>query len=91
MITAYTLSRLFVFAASGQRVHVEVLKFILVNLVALAQVWVVSVSLAGWLFPLLRFEWYPEFCAHVLGVISPIVTSYYGHKVFTFSAGRSLD
>lgn len=43
MVTAYTLSKLFVFSRSGRSVSDEFLRFALVNVVALAQVWIVSV------------------------------------------------
>ncbi|MDR3474690.1 MAG: GtrA family protein [Devosia sp.] len=84
MTTAYVLARLFVFERSGQTVHGEFLRFTLVNLVALVQVWLVSVGLADWLFPALRFTWNADLIAHTVGVLSPVVSSYYGHKLFTF-------
>lgn len=84
MTTAYVLARLFVFDRSGAPVHHEYLRFAVVNVVALIQVWLVSVGLANWLFPAIGFTWYPELVAHMIGVISPVATSYYGHKLFTF-------
>lgn len=86
MVTAYILARRFVFAQSGQSVGSEFVRFALVNLVSLVQVWLVSVGLANWLFPLIQFTWNAEFVAHTIGVMSPIVTSYFGHKLFTFKA-----
>ena len=84
MTTAYILARLFVFARSGQSIGNEYGRFVLVNLVALAQVWLISVGLAEWLFPATGMSWHPELIAHTIGVISPVFTSYYGHKFFTF-------
>ena len=86
MVTAYILARRFVFEQSGQSVGSEFIRFALVNLVSLVQVWLVSVGLANWLFPLSQFTWNAEFVAHTIGVMSPIVTSYFGHKLFTFKA-----
>ncbi len=86
MTTAYVLARLFVFERSGQSVSSEYVRFTIVNIVALVQVWAVSVGLADWIFPPLGFRWHPELVAHVCGVISPVFTSYVGHKVFTFRA-----
>ncbi|MCW8279301.1 MULTISPECIES: GtrA family protein [Agrobacterium] len=86
MTTAYVLMKLFVFEESGRRPEAEYLRFGLVNMVALAQVWIVSVGLARWLFPLVGFGFYPEAIAHVIGVLSPVATSYFLHKYFTFSS-----
>ena len=46
MTIAYLLNRLFVFERSGRAVADEYVRFGIVNLVALAQVWIVSVGLA---------------------------------------------
>lgn len=86
MTTAYGLMKLFVFEESGRRPEAEYLRFGLVNMVALAQVWLVSVGLARWLFPLVGFGFHPEVVAHVIGVLSPVATSYFLHKYFTFSS-----
>lgn len=84
MAVAFVLTRQFVFARSDRRVQSEAMRFVLVNLVALAQVWVVSVGLAEWVLPWLGIVWQKDLIAHVVGVISPIATSYLGHKKFTF-------
>ncbi|KAA3498880.1 GtrA family protein [Rhizobium rhizogenes] len=86
MTTAYGLMKLFVFQESGRRPEAEYLRFGLVNVVALGQVWLVSVGLATWLFPLTGFGFHPETVAHVIGVLSPVSTSYFLHKYFTFSS-----
>ena len=87
MLTAYLLARLFVFQASGRGVRSELYRFTLVNLVALAQVWLVSVGLAEWLFPAIGFTWHAYDIAHLIGVASPIVTSYLGHRHYSFRPG----
>jgi len=88
MLAAYVLARRFVFDASGRSVRSELYRFTLVNLVALAQVWLVSVGLAEWLFPAIDFQWHAYDIAHLIGVASPIVTSYLGHRYYSF---RLLD
>lgn len=85
MTTAWILSRLFVFEASGRGRAAEYLRFGLVNLFAAAQVWLVSVGLAEYLFPRVGFSWHPETTAHIIGVIVPVFTSYLGHKHFSFA------
>lgn len=85
MTTAYVLMKLMVFEKSGQRVHHEYIRFALVNAVAFAQVWLVSMGLARYLLPAIGLVTHAEIIGHIIGVLSPIVTSYFMHKYFTFS------
>jgi putative flippase GtrA len=84
MTAAYLLMKIFVFAASGKSVINEYMRFGLVNIVALAQVWIVSVGLMRWAFPIIGMSWHPETSAHIIGVLVPVFTSYIGHKHYTF-------
>jgi putative flippase GtrA len=84
MLTAYLLMRRFVFASSGRHTQDEASRFILVNAVAAAQVWAVSMLLARWLLPALGWSWQAETLAHMAGVGSTVLTSYVLHKRFTF-------
>jgi putative flippase GtrA len=84
MATAFILNRQFVFDRSDRGVQSEMMRFVLVNLAALVQVWIVSVGLAEWLFPKVGLTWHAELIAHVIGVLSPVAASYLGHKHFTF-------
>ncbi len=85
MTTAFFLARLFVFSASGRSLHVEYGRFALVNVAALLQVLAVSIGLAKFVFPALHITWNAELMAHVIGVLSPVVASYHGHKRFSFA------
>ncbi|WFS25134.1 GtrA family protein [Rhizobium rhododendri] len=85
MTTAYVLMKLMVFEVSGQRLHSEFFRFVLVNVVAFAQVWLISIALARYVLPAMGYETHVETIGHVVGVLSPIVTSYFMHKYFTFS------
>jgi putative flippase GtrA len=85
MTTAYVLARQFVFERSGRAVHEEYIRFALVNLIAIVQVWIVSVGLADIVFPRIGFDWYPYTVAHLVGIIVPVFTSYIGHKHFSFA------
>lgn len=84
MTTAFVLSRLFVFDATGGSIRGQYLRFAIVNAVAFVQVWLVSVALARAVLPWLGWTWQVETTAHIVGVVSPIVTSYFGHKMFSF-------
>lgn len=91
MTVAYVLSRIFVFEKSGRSVSGEYFRFALVNVVALIQVWLVTVGMAKYLLPALGWTWHPEDIAHAAGVASPVLTSYLGHRHFTFSQKPSGD
>ena len=84
MVTAFVLARYFVFTESSQTIHRSILWFVVVNIVAVIQTWVISMLLAYYLLPragLTRFV--PEM-AHAVGVVVPVFTSYLGHKRFSF-------
>jgi putative flippase GtrA len=66
-------------------------KFATVNVVSFAQVWLVSVGLARLLFPALTFQWHADSVAHMIGVASPLLFSYYAHKHFTFRRAAALE
>ena len=85
MTTAYILARLFVFQRSDRSLGSEFRRFTLVNLVALVLVWVISVGLARFVFPALAFTWHADDIAHLIGVLAPAVSSYFGHRLYTFA------
>ena len=60
-------------------------RFALVNAAALVQVLAVSVLLAGVVFPAIGLVWNAELIAHAIGVVSPVLVSYQGHKRFSFA------
>ena len=84
MITAYALARAFVFEASGRSASAEFKRFAIVNAFALVLVWVISVGLARYMFPAIGFTWHADAFAHLAGVLAPAVTSYFGHRHYTF-------
>lgn len=88
MTIAYVLNKLFVFAPSGRAVHDEYLRFTIVNLASLAQVWLVSVGLAFYVFPWIGLDWHAETLAHIVAVIVPALSSYFGHRHFSFATGQ---
>lgn len=84
MITAFVLTKLFVFTDSVRPTWQSGLFFILVNVVAVLQTWAVSVLLAYYVLPWLHVTWHPKEIAHFVGVVVPVFTSYIGHKKLTF-------
>lgn len=89
LLTAFVLFKYIVFQVPHTRCSLkEGGWFILVNALALGQTFLVSVSLAEYLFPWLGFTWHAPTVAHAIGVGVPVLTSYWGHKKLTF--GRSV-
>jgi putative flippase GtrA len=89
MTCAFLLNRRYVFPPSRFRPHQEYARFAFVNLLAVVQVWIVSVGLARYIFPGLGFDWHAETVAHVIGVMVPVLTSYLGHRHFSFARETS--
>ncbi len=84
MITAFVLAKLFVFKESSQAIHHSVFFFILVNLVAVVQTWLISMGLALYALPWLGVTHFINEIAHAVGVVVPVFTSYIGHKRWSF-------
>lgn len=86
MVTAFVLARVFVFRPVERDARGQFVRFALVNGLAFAQVWVVSVGLDRLVFPAIGLQWQRETVAHVVGVLSPVAGSYLLHKRFSFRA-----
>lgn len=84
MIIAFVLMKLFVFEKSVHSTKKELFYFTLVNIVAFIQTYIVSVGLAEYAFPVIRFRFHPEAVAHAIGIIFPVFTSFIGHKYLSF-------
>lgn len=84
MCCAFLLNRLFVFE-TNRNLASSWGYFVLVNLVAVAQTWAIAMLLANFVLQRIGIHNYVPEIAHAVGVIVPVVTSYYGHKYFSFS------
>jgi putative flippase GtrA len=84
LAVAFLLNRRLVFGSEGSPVD-QFRRFLLVNLLALAQVWLISMLIARMIFPAVGFSWNADTIAHAVGVVSPLATSYLAHKHFTFA------
>lgn len=91
MVTAYTLSRQFVFEQTGRSVASELGRFAAVNVVSATLTWAVSVSLVDFAFPAVHFTLQPELIGHVLGLAVASLTSFVGHRHFSFGKSASLS
>ncbi len=84
MLTAYALTKVFVFERSGAPAHVELTRFAAVNVVSAAITWIVAVGLARFVFPRLGVAEHPLLIAHVIGLSVSSVASFFGHRDFSF-------
>ena len=84
MLVAFLLMRAHVFDAKEGNVVTQISLFVGVNLFAMLQTIGVSLILVRWVLPSLGSFEYNEAIAHLVGVLVPAVTSYFGHKFLTF-------
>jgi putative flippase GtrA len=85
MITAYLLCRFFLFQSTQNSTKQEIIYFIFVNLVGVAQTVIVSIVLNKYV--LNHFIANSFICmetAHLVGICFPAISSYFGHKYITF-------
>lgn len=87
MLVAFVLMRSQVFPPSGAPLRAQVARFVGVNLAAVIQTLVITLVLARWALPQLGVRRGVEEIAHIVGVCVPVVTSYFGHKHFSFRRG----
>ena len=84
ILTAFTLNRLFVFDAKHGKARKQLFRFIIVNLLGLAQTLLFSLLFRDLVFPQTGFDFYPDEIAHIIGIAIPVFTSFLGHKYFSF-------
>ncbi len=84
MTVAFVLMRQHVFTTAKGPVMPQIAKFALVNVLAVLQTLLISLLLARWVLPALGVTLHAEAIAHLVGVLVPVVTSYFGHRMLTF-------
>jgi len=84
MAIAYCLNKVFVFKDNTQPLKSSISFFILVNLVAIAQTFFITLGFVLYIFPFYGFEWHAHEIAHGIGICFPVFTSYLGHKYLSF-------
>ena len=84
MLVAFLLMRKHVFNAAAGQLFAQASWFAVVNALALIQTLIISIILARWLLLYVGTAKHAEALAHFIGVLTPAVTSYYGHKLLTF-------
>lgn len=84
MVIAFLLMRGHVFDAKKGALLQQIGKFGAVNVLAVLQTLLISIVLARWVLPVIGLIQHAEAVAHLVGVLVPVVTSYFGHKLITF-------
>ncbi|HEY9037296.1 MAG TPA: GtrA family protein [Pseudomonadales bacterium] len=84
MIVAFTLYKKHVFEPGKHHTAREALHFCIINVLAVAQTLVISIALADYVLPAASITMFTKEIAHAAGVVTPIFTSFLGHKYFTF-------
>ena len=84
MVAAFVLAKLFVFRNSRRRLRDAWLTFCAVNVLAIAQTWLISMCMARYLLPAAGVTLFVPELAHAVGIVVPVFSSYLGHKRFSF-------
>jgi len=84
MVVAFMLAKAFVFRESTQSTNKSILFFIVVNVFAVLQTWLISMGLAVYILPAMGVNAFTHEIAHAVGIVAPVFTSYLGHKHFSF-------
>ena len=84
MAVAFVLMRRFVFAGGRTGLRRQIAVFALVNVAAVVQTLVITLVLADIALPWAGVRSHVDLIAHVAGVCVPIITSFIGHKRWSF-------
>jgi putative flippase GtrA len=85
LVAAFVLNRQFVFKEATNRLHHQMFWFVAINVLALAQTLVVSLLVLRFVLPQFGIVWHASEIAHAFGIVTPVFTSYIGHKRLSFS------
>ena len=84
MITAFLLKKQFVFTKIMQPISHSIGFFILVNMLAFLQTLGVTMLLLLYVLPYIGINKMTHEISHAIGIMAPVITSYIGHKKFSF-------
>lgn len=84
MVIAFILFQKFVFGDAGNGQFTQAFRFTVVNIVGLLVAVAVSSLFARTVLPAIGWTYLPYTTAHLVGIMAPTITSYFGHKFFTY-------
>lgn len=84
MVVGFFLYRFFVFQAHEGHAGHQLWKFVVVNLIGAAEVWLLAMVFVHWLAPAIGWTLWVEPIAHAAAIGIGAATSYVGHRLLTF-------
>lgn len=84
MVTGFILAKLFVFKGSVHSTKKSAVLYLVVNVIAFAQTWIVSMALAYHILPAMGVYQFDRTIASAVGISIPVFTSFIAHKYITF-------
>ncbi len=84
MVVAFILFKLFVFKPSHNSINKSISLFFLVNIISFSQTYAVSMVLVYHVLPDLGVHVFDKATGSGIGIVVPVITSFIGHKYFTF-------
>jgi putative flippase GtrA len=84
MVTAFLIARAYVFPKGKNSLLRSAVFFSLINVAAVLQTLLVSLGLSRYVLPALGVQSFVPEIAHMVGVAVPILTSYLGHREWSF-------
>jgi putative flippase GtrA len=84
MVTAFFLKRHFVFSKGKQPISHSIGFFILVNIIAFLQTLGITMLFLHYVLPYFSIVKMTHEIAHAIGIMAPVITSYIGHKRWSF-------
>jgi putative flippase GtrA len=82
--SAFLLMRNFVFDGKRDDVRGQAIRFIFVNILAIMQTIFASIYLNNFIIQSYPLFNHAELVAHIIGVLVPVITSFFAHKLYTF-------
>jgi len=84
LATGFVLMRTLAFEGRGKPALPQAGRYAIVNAAALAQTWIVSMLMARWVLPAIGITEQAEPLGHLVGVLFPVLTSFFAHRLYTF-------
>jgi putative flippase GtrA len=84
LVTGFVLMRTLAFDGQGKPALPQARRYAVVNAASLAQTWIVSMLMARWALPAVGVTTQAEALGHLVGVLFPVFTSYFAHRLYTF-------
>lgn len=88
---AFILAKRFVFNNSTESTKKSAIKFIIVNIWGMFQTWAISLAMVNYILPTIGITHHTHEIGHFLGLSSLAISSFMGHKYFSFKTHRSIQ